>query len=941
MSIRRVRAGGGLSTDPSALDQPEGLRVAENVSLHRPGTVQPRPGFGDTTGIEARTTDYRPIAVVPFDGDLVVQGYDSGVGAYRLDRASADTQYTGTVVPPDVTVNGVSSFMEARGSFYLTTTRGVVKLADIADSATTPAGAWMTYQPPALSTAPAAALENAALEPDTSVAYRWCVVRTDANDYQIRSAPSARTAWAPVSASSYTTGLNMNVGSIYLPTGAVAGDVLELYRTRNSGDLAADPGEDYFLVGEYTLTSTDISNGNTPATTWADTVKDHELGAALYTSASQFGALSAKEIPPYCSALAQWSGVAWAGNVLERAIETVTLAKVARWDSSAGVAVNEGSGLCTLSGEYTGVSGGDTLTGVTFDGAPSALGWDSLVAGMWLSDTSPTATLGRIPVGTRIVSFNEGAQTITLDQEPTSSGAFNTGDIVQVGGYEFFAYTTESVTGKWFDVTHSDFYGSHEYQTALSLARISTSWLASEPDGNPSVYALKDEVAVGGDGGITFLAAHPGTSFTLWSETRGSAFVPDLSTSVTVEAVAKPGGLAWSAPEEPEAWPPANFTIVGKRDADILALVPTRDALLIWKTDGLYALTGVAPSSWSVREVDVSLRLVAPQCTCVLDGVCFALTDRGVVAATASGVQVVSGPIGAELRAYTRLLPLGNTDHKRAWWMVAHPRLGLVVLGVGEAADSDTTAAQYVFHARAGGRWSKWLRTDRCAAYDPAEDRMVVSPGVDGWALLYERSDEDSAASYRDVTLGGPLSPIAASWSGSVATIAQSALDPYVPAAGDVLANTELPAAFRRVTAVEEAGANYALTVDGTAISSALAWHQGYACAVEWQAQHLPGQGSRWQEEHVVLEADASAYVTTWPLDVGGQPSEASSASTVTATVTPNSSPYQTVRVGVPRAIVRAYQMGPRIAVNCAGVLWRVAELALHFTGQSPRVRRA
>lgn len=931
MAVRRIRAGGGLSTDPSALDQPEGLRVADNVLLHRPGTIQPRPGFGDTTGIASRVADHRPIAIVPFGGDLVVQNYDSVLDQVGLNKGSADASFSSGESLALPSVNGVSSFMEARGSLYYTSAEGVKKLADIADTATTKAGAWMTYQPPELSTAPATDIENAALEVDTSVAYRWCVVRTDANGYEIRSAPSSRTVWASLSDASYPNGLNMNVGEIYLPPEAAEGDVLELYRTPNSGDRTADPGEDYYLVGEYTVTSADISAGSI-VTVWEDNVKDHELGAALYTSSAQFGALSSKEIPPYTASLAWWGGVAWAGYLFERALETVTLAKVAFYDTGAAVAVNEDTGLCTLEGAYTGVSG-NTLTGVTFPGSPSVLGWGSLLAGQWISDTNPTSSLGRIPLGTRIVSFDEGAQTITLDQTPSGTGDFNAGDIVEIQSVEFYAYASEGLSSRWFDVTHSDLYQSREYQAALSLARAVTAYFAGAVTPPPAVYAFKDEVSVNGDGGLVFLAASPGTQFTLQS-IRGSAFVPDLTTEITVEPTERAGGIAWSAPQEPEAWPPANTLTVGQRHRAVLAMVPTRDALLVWKEDGLYAITGAPPSSWVVNEVDSSLRLVAPEAVCVLDGVCFALTDRGVVAATAGGVQIVSGPIASDLRAYTRLLPRDNADHKRAFWMVAHQRLGLVVLGVGESADADYTDTEYVFHARASGRWSRWPRADRCAAYDPAEDRMVVSPGIDAWELLYERTVA-TAGAHTDVV----LSLLSASRSGSDVTISVASFGGYEPRPGDVLRDSE-GLETDRVTAVSTVGSDYVLTVTGTGVTSTVSWFQSIPCTVEWQPQHLPGRGSRWQEVHVTLESDASAYVDAWPLDVGGQPSEATSASTVTATVTSSGAPYQAIRVGLPRAIVRAYQMGPRIEVSCAGVLWRVAELALHVTGQSRRIRR-
>ena len=309
---------------------------------------------------------------------------------------------------------------------------------------------------------------------------------------------------------------------------------------------------------------------------------------------------------------------------------------------------------------------------------------------------------------------------------------------------------------------------------------------------------------------------------------------------------------------------------------------------------------------------------------------------------------------------------------------------------------------------------------------------MVVSPGIDAWSLLYERSDESAANSYRDASIediagtlvgdtltvpgvtssegadfglsttqtsGFPTIPIGSmvvvgdgagfedeflatgpyfirlwtpttdetgeivevssrsgldlflatptvgAYTGGVSRVALvqlAAFEGFSPSAGDVLAGSG--SAIARIASVSNDGSDWTLTLEsGHGISAGavtLTWHQAIACAVEWQAQHLPGLGSRWQEAHVVLEADASAYAASWPLAVGGQPSEASAPSAITATVTPNSAPYQTIRVGLPRAIVRAYQMGPRLAVTAAGVLWRVAELALHFTAQSPKVRR-
>src|SRR5690606_13762311 len=99
MPVKTIRQLSGLMTDVSTLDAPEGaLRQADNVLLHRPGIIQPRPGFGDTTGVASRTTNRRPVAMWPYTGDVIVQSYD-GSGSWAIEKLSADTQLDTTLEP--------------------------------------------------------------------------------------------------------------------------------------------------------------------------------------------------------------------------------------------------------------------------------------------------------------------------------------------------------------------------------------------------------------------------------------------------------------------------------------------------------------------------------------------------------------------------------------------------------------------------------------------------------------------------------------------------------------------------------------------------------------------------------------------------------------------------------------------------------------------------
>ena len=931
MAVKRIAMHRGLTTDVADLDAPEGGMIqADNVIIHRPGIIQQRPGFGDVTGVAARTTDFRPIRFAAFTAPstpiVVAQSFDSP--DYRLERLSANTVYaTLNCTPP--TYQGVSCAMEARGSLYLTTATGIRKLQPAGTY--TRAGAWTTYQAPEASlinlTAGGHPASEVAIESDSSVAYRYVYRRTDAQGYVIRSAPSTRQIVRV--ASSYTTGAFVELGNFFIPPQAIAGDVVELYRTRNSGAATADPGEDYYLCGEYVLTSADISSASV-ATIISDRLADDLLGASLYTSLSQLGAIESKEIPPQADVLAWWGNVAWAGATTERRSLAVQLKYVARGADFAG------QGLCTVEGTSAGGTGTMTLTGVSL----SADEWTCLAAGMWIADTGTTGSSGRIPLNAKIVSFDVGATTITIDQVIAGTGAFFAGDIVTVNSHDHkctpFAL---SFSQNRFTLSDDADPAVRAYETSLNMARVINVY-GNGISGWP--VALKDELASGGDGEFLIVDSHPeNESLTIQCASRGSAFSPDITAQVSAPTTARPGRIAWSAPDEPEAWPPANYAIVGDGNARIMALTPLDEALLVWKTDGLYRITGLAPSSWVVDEMSATpgspLRLLAPQCVCVLGQAAYAWTDRGVVEVTAGGVsRVISGPIANVLREYQLLLPRDSSDHRRGFWMHAHRRLGLVVLGLATSGTQEKASFQYVW-SQATGAWMRWTRSDRCWLYDIVEDRMLVSPDVSAWAALYERPS--------DVPYDHSIA--------SLTSLAVSGFGGYVPKACDLVRFRDLgveggPAdPYRELASVATSGGDYVFTyADGTTSASDTGsiprwdWVQGWASACQWQAQHLAGNSQRWQEIHAHFGSRDSSYLDAIPVYIGGATELDPAAATVEASLDIEDTNGSIVRVGVPRQVVRGQRLYPYVRVCAAGVYFELEHVYLHHTDNSRRVKR-
>jgi hypothetical protein len=556
-----------------------------------------------------------------------------------------------------------------------------------------------------------------------------------------------------------------------------------------------------------------------------------------------------------------------------------------------------------------------------------------------------------------------------MSKTASASGTigFDVVDWVTVNSVDFYACrgTTITVTSTYVGSATSvyrcffcDFstgpdFGSRIANTMDSLAKTINAYTI-EQSAAFGVYAYRDVERGGawiysrentGDGYITLIRATPDLGdFSFACTVRPGAFRPNTGTAgaVTTTSTRARNRLHWSKVDEPEAVPTLNYTDVGG-PGDVLALTPIENAMLVFKEDGIYAVRGSAPSSWIVDDVDLSMRLLAPQATCVLEGVCYAWTDRGVVAVTEAGARVISGPVSDQLREYQRLLPADNANTKRGFWMVAHPRYSMVILGTGTSASATSATYWYVF-STITGRWSRWLMISRCAAYDPAEDRMIHSSSADLWHALYERTDEDDPASRRDATVSGLAGTVAT----TVVTIAIAAFGGYEPGVGDVIVDSL--SAARVVTVVDTSGANFLITVASSGLAGvSFTLHKGWLSELVWNAQQMPGQCMRWSEAHAHFQQSDQDPITNSsgvPIDIGGYsentttPYAGSYVSTYIGDTALLTSQPEVVRVGLPRDIVRATHLYPRISIAGSGNYWVLSALDLHAQPAMHRVSK-
>jgi hypothetical protein len=207
--------------------------------------------------------------------------YDNGSGTF--------SSYSGSYTAP---TSRLMRWEVDATNLYITTNAGIKVITDIAGTAARDAGAPRCLDLSYTLTGATGFLANT-----YQTAYRAIFKRIDANGNVLIGYPSQR-LWVTNSAG----GSRNVILTTYLPSDAIAGDEVQVYRTTQLSGVASDgAGDEMGLVFSYTLLAADITAGFITVT---DTIVDDLRGETLYTSPSQEGIESANEKPPLAKDLA-------------------------------------------------------------------------------------------------------------------------------------------------------------------------------------------------------------------------------------------------------------------------------------------------------------------------------------------------------------------------------------------------------------------------------------------------------------------------------------------------------------------------------------------------------------------------------------------------------------------------------------------------------------
>lgn len=880
----------GLFTDPNPhKGVPKGaLRVADDVVLRRDGILQPRPGFRYDDDL-AQGAD--PLYMIPYDGDILVIG----------DASSDLTEWesAGTAVQDDASnaLNWDTDHArgaQARGNLYLTTQDAVRKLTSGTDTAAERAGAprpanlWWLFE--ITSGTPALVSQYGGR------AYTLILERTDANGVVAKSAPTPALIFQNTAA-----GARDVQGQVYIGNEAIAGDVIKVYRTPEVvGSASANgiPGEEYFLVHTHELDASDISSG---LYTFNDTLPDTDVGEALYTNPSQEGILQRNDRMHVAKDLALFRGSLFAANTRgPHRLSIVVPQHTTRTASATGVG----------SRDYT----GDTSSGTnTILNMSSTVG---LKVGMLVNDSD-------FPIDTRITGI--AGTTVTVNNNATAT---NVGNSIR------FEDSIRVKIGALEDRYHPmPAGGPTEFMKELAADVLSTksAYVRAETFRRSKVLDTSVSLSYQKNEMVIEERDRAGNSFEVWA-THGDEYEPVIpeptaGSGLTSSAEIRPNGIQWSKTDQPEHVPEGNFAVIGSDKHEILRLVPTKDALFIFKTDGIWRLTGFgANAGWRIDPIDRTHKLLTPRAATVMGGEVYAWTDRGVVHVTDYGVQkggILSKlAIGKDLRDIEKDLSKFSSATNGAW-LCANEKDDELIVGVPSVVGGNNCDHMMVYNMKTRA-WYKWKKAYSYMILNPA-DGLLYGSNNGGEYVEYERrgGSVDTADRHYSVTISNVSST----------TITINGGSGWTPAVGDILDQTT---DLARVTAVASATE---FTVDMTGLSTGAATaYSAYESVIEWVAKTAGAPGTRKHFQSVSVTWEDMINIRQFDMEFTSDIDDDADSETRVMTRSLSSTQPRSEYFVVPTDHAMVTQLWPKVKVKQAGSKWEMSGLSLNYKVLSPLV---
>ena len=330
---------------------------------------------------------------------------------------------------------------------------------------------------------------------------------------------------------------------------------------------------------------------------------------------------------------------------------------------------------------------------------------------------------------------------IQIDGVGGSEGV-DVGDIITIDGVAFTGASVEDIAAGEFAIVTGGTPAQNIADTANSFIRVvnryaanttTYAYLLSGPNDLPGQMLLK-------------VRAPGGAQFSVTASANGDAWTPNLPTtgdSVSSTSEVETNAIYIAKFNQPEAVPIANKKPVGVRSNRILRVVPLRDYVVIFTSDGVYRFLGDGLTSFEVQPFDLTVRLISPESASPLGNEAWCLSNQGVVSVSDAGVQSRSTlQIDDKIRQL-----LGQAIDSTSFYAfaVGYETDHRYILGVPDS-EGDTFCTQEYCLNYFTDAWVRWTRQCSVGFIHPTEDRLYLGNG-DNERVVFERK----AGTFRDL----------------------------------------------------------------------------------------------------------------------------------------------------------------------------------------------
>lgn len=185
-----------------------------------------------------------------------------------------------------------------------------------------------------------------------------------------------------------------------------------------------------------------------------------------------------------------------------------------------------------------------------------------------------------------------------------------------------------------------------------------------------------------------------------------------------------PNRIYFSKFGKPEAVPTVNYIDVGTKDKAIYRILALRDSLFALKEDGVFIITGSSAPNFSVRLLDNSAPIIAPDSAAILNNKIYCLATQGIIEITETGIQVRSFNIENLIRNATK----EGMDYKYTSVGVGYENDRSYLLWLPTKI-GDTVATQCLRYNTFTDTWVRWTISATAAVVNVVENKMYLGAG--------------------------------------------------------------------------------------------------------------------------------------------------------------------------------------------------------------------